>query len=203
MEVEILAIEATYLVYHHDGQQVANRGEEEAIQVMACTFTDLVAKDVKNDLANGEEEDPKRDIPQRPSILKRIRNKNDLHDHIDQHTDAIDQIQDDEQTDRLRRSKPNLIHKRQDRHGARNNKHGDGTRPQQPNGLLGAILVELEADETVDEQTGAQRRREAVLHRDEVRVRARGRGHDTRIQHEGDDGQEHVDVEEGGDFLAT
>ena len=104
---------------------------------------------------------------------------------------------------RLHRSKPDLIHKSQDRHGARNKKHNDGTAAQQPDRLLGAILIQLEADETVDEQTGAQRRREAVLHRDEVGVHARRRGDDARIQDEGDDGQEHVDVEEGGDFLAT
>ena len=170
---------------------------------MRCPFTDLVAKDIKNDLANDEEEGSKSDISKGPSILKRIRNENNLHDHIDQNTDPIDQIQNHKQTYRLHRSKPDLIHKSQDRHRARNKEHNDGTAAQQPDRLLGAILIQLEADETVDEQTGAQRRREAVLHRDEVGVHARRRGDDARIQDEGDDGQEHVDVEEGGDFLAT
>ena len=66
-----------------------------------------------------------------------------------------------------------------------------------------AIFVELEADEAVDEETGAEGGGEAVLHGGEVGVGARAGRDDARIEDKGREGQEDVDVEEGCDFFAA
>ena len=145
---------------------------------MLCTFTYLIAEDVQNNLTNDKEANSKGNISERPSILERIRDQYNLHDHIHQKTNTIDKIQNHKQPNRLRRSETHLIHKRQDRHRARDEEHSDGATAQQPYRLRGSVFIQLKADETVDEQTGAKRRGEAVLHRDEVRVDARSRGDD-------------------------
>ena len=62
----------------------------------------------------------------------------------------------------------------------------------------------MEADEAVDQQTRAQRAGEAALDRDDVGVDAGGTGgDDAGVEYEAEDGEEHVEVEEGGDFLAA
>ena len=60
---------------------------------MRHRITDSVAEDVEDYLANNEEEDPKRDVPERPAILQGVRDKYDLHGQVDQKADAIDQVQ--------------------------------------------------------------------------------------------------------------
>jgi hypothetical protein len=61
----------------------------------------------------------------------------------------------------------------------------------------------LEAHETVDQQAGAERRDKAILCSGEVGVCSRARRSDTGIENQRDNGQEEVDVEEGGDFLSA
>ncbi len=69
---------STYLVHHHNGQQITDGSKEQPVQIMLHILTDLLAESVEDDLTDHEEEDPKRDITQRPAIpLNSITNVRD------------------------------------------------------------------------------------------------------------------------------
>lgn len=158
------------LVHHHDGEQIADRGEEQAVEIVLRAFADLVADDVENHLADDEEEDAEGDIAQRPAVLEGVRHEDDLHDDVDEQADGVEQVQHHEQADRVRRPQPGLALECQDRDGAGEEEHADGGAAQEPDGLRGAVLVELETDEAVDQEAGAEGGGEAVLHGGEVGV---------------------------------
>jgi hypothetical protein len=48
-----------YLVDHHDGKQIANGCEEEAIDIVLYLVADGLAEDVEDDLTDDKEEDTK------------------------------------------------------------------------------------------------------------------------------------------------
>ena len=50
------------LVDHHDGQQIADGGEEEPVQVMLDGVADGAAEDVEDHLADDEEQDPEPNV---------------------------------------------------------------------------------------------------------------------------------------------
>lgn len=171
---------------------------------MLHILTDPLAEDVEGDLANDEEEDAKCNITQRPPVLERVDDEDDLHDDVDKQLDPVDEVQDDEQTRRVHRAQASPALECQQTDGEGNHKHAERGQPQEPDRQGGAILIKLKADKAVDEQARTQRARDSILNRGEVWedvVRAR-RNH-AGIQHQTQDRQQHVDVEEGGDFLAA
>ena len=191
------------LVHHHDGQQVADGGEKQAVEIVLRALADRVADHVQNHLPDDEEEDPERDVAQGPAVLERVHHEDDLHDDVDEQADGVEQVQHHEQADRVRGCQPGFSLEGQDRDRAREQEHADGGAAEKPDGLRGAVLVELEADEAVDQEAGAEGGGEAVLHGGEVGVSVRARRDDARVEDQGCEGQHHVDVEESGDFFAT
>lgn len=140
-----------YLVHHHHRKEVADSGKKKAVQVVRHVVANRVAEDVKNDLADDEEEHPKGDVTQRPSVLQRVGDEDDLHNDVDEQEDAIDEIQNHEQAQRIRRAQAELVLERQDRHRAGDEEHADRRASQQPHGLCGAIFVQLKPHEPIDE----------------------------------------------------
>ncbi len=171
---------------------------------MLDILTDPLAKGVEDDLPDDKEEDSEQDIAQGPAILQRVHHENDLHKHVDEQLDPIDEVQDDKQAGRVHgpQSRPSLEGEQTDGEG--NDKHAQRRQAQQPHRQRGAVLVELKAHEPVDEQTRTQRARQAVLDRGKVGEDARrAGGDDASVQHQAHDRQQHVEVEEGGDLLAA
>lgn len=100
-------------------------------------------------------------------------------------------------------AQPSPVLEGEQRYGTGDDKHGEGAEAQQPDGKCRSIFVELEADKAVDQQAGAESRDESVLRRYEVRVRSRAGWGNASIEDERNNGQSHVDVEEGGDLFAA
>lgn len=113
----------TYLVDHHDRQQITDCCKEQPIQVMLDVLADPPAEGVKDHLADDEEEDPKGDMPEWPPILQRIYHQNDLHHHIDEQLDPVDQIQHDKQSCRVHRAEPRPPLESEQTDGKRDDKH--------------------------------------------------------------------------------
>lgn len=159
-----------YLVHHHHGQKIANRGEEQPVQIMFDIVADGVAEDVENDLTNDEEKNAKRDVPQRPSILERIGDENDLHDDVYQQAYAVDQIKHHKETQSVGWAQPQLVLEGQDRNRPGNQEHANRGASQQPHGLGGAIFVQLKAHKAIDQEASAQGGCESILHGGEIGV---------------------------------
>lgn len=171
---------------------------------MLDVFAHPLAEDVENDLTDNEEKDSKGNMAQWPPILQRIHHENHLHHHINQQLHPIDQVQDDKQPRRVPRpqSRPPLKGKQTD--GKGNDQHSQTRQPQQPDRQRRPILIELKADKPIDQQTRTQRTRQPILKSGKVGIETGGTGSDhPRIKDQTEDGQEHVDVEEGGDLLAA
>ena len=117
---------------------------------MLCAFANLVADDVQDHLSHNEEKYPKGDVSQRPSVLQGVRYKYDLHNDVDEQTYSVQEVQHNEQAHRIRRPEPGFALERQDRDRAGEQEHADGGAAQKPDGLSGAVFVELEADKAVD-----------------------------------------------------
>ncbi len=82
-----------YLVDHHHSKQVAYGGKEKSVKVVLRIFADCVTEDVYDHLPNDEEEYPKRNVAQRPAILQRVGDENDLHHHVHEQADAVDYVE--------------------------------------------------------------------------------------------------------------
>ena len=136
---------------------------------MLRAVADGIAKDVKDDLANDEEKDTKGDIAQRPSVIECTKNEQDLTRRIYEETYGVHNVRDDEDANGVLRvhSSPALESKERD--GAAYDEHGERRQSQQPYRKSCAILIELEADKAVYEQTCAQGRGKPVLRSSEVR----------------------------------
>lgn len=117
---------------------------------MLNVLADLLAERVENNLADGEKEGAKRDIPQWPPILQGIRHEDNLHAHIDEQLDPVDQIQHDKQAHRVHGPQPRPPLERQQTDGERNDKHAQTRQPQQPHRKRRPILIELKPNEPVD-----------------------------------------------------
>ena len=193
----------TNLVDHHDGEEVADGGEEQAVQVVLDAVADGVAEDVQDDLADDEEEDAEDDVAERPAVLECAHDEDDLADEVDEEEDGVHDVGDDEDADWVLGVHTRPILKCEKGDGTANNEHGKGGQAQQPDRQGRAVFVQLETDKAVDEQAGAEGGYKAVLGSGEVRVRGRTRGSDAGIEDERDNGQEEVDVEERGDLLAA
>ena len=52
----------SYLVYHHNSQQVTEGGEEQTVQVVLRFYADRPAKSVEHDLSDDERENAEEDM---------------------------------------------------------------------------------------------------------------------------------------------
>lgn len=170
---------------------------------MCCAVADGVVEDIQEDLANDEKEDAKDDVSQRPAVLQRVDDQHKLQHDVDEKDNGVEEINDDKQADRFVGSQATPALECQERDGAGDDEHAEGAQAQQPDRQGRAVLVQLEADETVDQQADAQCRRQAVLGSSEVREWAAAGRHNAGVEEQRKDGQEQENVEEGGDFLAA
>lgn len=169
---------------------------------MLDILTDPLTERVQDDLPNNEEENAKRNVPERPPVLQRIRHQNHLHYHVHEQLDRIDQIQHDKQPGRVHRPQPGPPLEREQTDCKRDGKHAHTRQPQQPDGKRRPILIQLKAHKSINQQTRTQRTGQPILDRGKVGIDAHAAGRDhTRIENQTDHGEEHVDVEEGGDLL--
>ena len=119
-------------IHHHDGQQVADRPEEEAVEVMLDVFADRVAEDVQDDLADDEEEDAEGEVAQRPAVLQRVGDEQDLQRDVDGDAERVDDVDDDEEADCICRAEPRPALERQQADGEGDEEHGHAGKAQQP-----------------------------------------------------------------------
>ena len=162
-----------------------------------------LAKDIKYDLSNREREDAKPNMPQRPPLLQRAQNQQHLHNHIDCQKHGAENIHHDEQSHRVIRAQTRPALERNERDGEADDEDQQAADAEQPDGERGAVFVELEAHEAVDHEAERGGAHEAELHRDEVGVGFARAGHDATVDDEGGEGEEGVEVEEGGDFFTA
>jgi hypothetical protein len=191
----------THLINHHDCQEIASRREEQAVNVVADRCAKRRAEGVEDDLTNDEEKDAKGDVAERPPVLQGPDDEKDLQRDVDHQLHAVEEIQNDEKPDRVRRAKssPRLESGQRDKEG--DDEGGTGAKPHHPERQWCSVLVQLEADETVDHQAGHQAGRQATLYCDEIRVGGRAGRDDAGIDAEREESEKHVEVEEGGDLL--
>lgn len=194
---------SSYLVDHHDGQQIANRGKEQAVQVVAHGNANLGAKSIENDLAGNKEEDAKGNVTQRPPVLQRSDDKQDLHANVDKELNGVEQVQDDKQTDSVGRANTRPSFKGSERDEERNGKGNDRAEPQHPHRQRRSILVQLKAHKPIDQQTRHNRAGQAILHARKIRKRPATRRHNTSINNKRDEGEQHVEVEKSQNLLAA
>jgi len=169
---------------------------------MLGVVADFSGEDVQNDLAYDEEECAKKEMTKRPTVLECVDNQYYLHDQIDDDAYAVDDVEDDEQPDRIPgpESSPPLEREQRDSEG--NRKHSKTGEAKEPDRERRAVFIKLEANETVDKQAHAKRRGESVLDRDKVRVyAASSRCHDARVENQAKDCQGDVYVEESYYFF--
>lgn len=192
----------TYLVDHHHAQEITDRGHEQSVQIVLGAIADRVAQHVQGYLAADEEEDTKRNVPERPAVLQGVDYEDNLQDDVDEEADAVEEVQDDEKSHRLCWSQPRPALEGAYRHGPTDQEHSQGGNAQKPDRQSGAILIELKADKAVDHEAHAKRRGQAILHRGEVGIDRGRRRNEARIENERADGEHHVDVKECGNLLA-
>lgn len=89
----------TYLVDHHDRQEVTEGSEEQAIQIMLDLVTDGVAESIKKNLANDENNKSKGNMTQRPAVLECIQNKQKLHNQVYRYANCVQDVEDHKQAD--------------------------------------------------------------------------------------------------------
>lgn len=193
----------TYFVDHHHGEQVAHRRNQQAIKVVAHGCADARAECVQNNLAHDKEEDAKSNVAERPAVMQRPRHQQDLHADVDKQLDRIQHVENDKQANRVGRAQAHGRLEGRERDEERDGKRNQRADAQQPDRQRGSILVQLEADKAVDEEGRHDRAAQTILDGGKIRIRLTARGHDTRVDNERDEGQEHVEVEEGEDLLAA
>ena len=120
----------TCLVDHHDCEQVANSGEEEAIDVVLYLVADGVAEDVEDDLTNDEEEDAKRDITEWPAVFEGSNNQNDLADSVDEEANGVDDVSNDKDSDRVSGVQSGPALEGQEVHSTADDEHDEGGETQ-------------------------------------------------------------------------
>lgn len=185
-ELQILPCDRVpVLVHHHHRQQVADRGEEQPVEIVLRGFADRAAEEVEDHLPDDEEEDAEGDVPQRPAVLQRVRDEDDLHDGVDEQADAVEEVEHHEEPHGVGGPQPGEVLEGEEGDGEGDDEGAGGAAAQEPDGLPRAVLVELEADEAVDQQAGAERGGEAVLHGGEVGVGGGAGGDDAGVEDEG------------------
>lgn len=164
---------------------------------MAHSCADFAAEGIKNDLSGDEKEDSKGNITQWPSVVQRSGHQKDLHAHVYEQLNGIQQIQDDKQADGVGWVQTSPSFESGERNEEADGKRNERANSHHPDREWRAILVQLEPDKPVDKQACYQRIAQTILYADKVGKRSAGRRNNSSINDQRDEGQEHVNVEEG------
>jgi hypothetical protein len=116
----------TNLVDHHDCKQVADRRKEQPIEVVLGAIADNVAKDVQDDLSNHKEEHAEDDVAQRPAVLQRTHDKDNLADEVDEEEDGVDDVGEDEDANGVLSVQTSPVLEGEKGDGAANDEHAEG-----------------------------------------------------------------------------
>lgn len=133
--------------------------------------------------------------------MKRIDHEHDLHHNIYEQEDTIEDVENDKKANGFCGTKTSPTLECEEGNGEGDDEHGDRDDSEEPHGQCCAVFVELEADEAIDKQTGAQCRGKPVLDRDKVRESPGARSDNAGVDDERDGSEGHVDVEKGRDLL--
>lgn len=187
----------TYLVDHHDGQEIARRRDEQSIEVMAHSRADPRAEGIQNDLSNNKEENTKGNVTKWPTVLQRAGDQQDLHTKVHSQLNRIEQVENHEKTNRVCRAQANsrLEGRQGDEEGDR--KRYERADSQHPDTQRRTILVQLETNEPIDKQRCNHRTRKSILDSHKVWIRLTPRRNNTRIHHQREERQQHVQIEKG------
>lgn len=170
---------------------------------MADGHAQLGGKGVEHNLTGNKEKDTKGNVAQGPAVLEGAGDEEHLHDHVDKQLHGVEQVEDDKQANGVGGREAGPAHKGANGDEKGNGKGNERAGAQQPHGQRGAVLVELEADEAVDEQAGDEGAGQTTLQGGKVRIR-RGAGRDdTGVDNEREEGEQHVEVEEGENLPAA
>jgi len=115
----------TYFVDHHDSKEVAYSGKEESVEIVLHVMADGITKDIVDHLPDDEEKDTESNVTKWPPVLQRVRDEDDLHYHVDEQADTIDYVENHKKPDSIGRSKAGPSFERQQRNGARDDKHAE------------------------------------------------------------------------------
>ena len=126
LHVRTIAESKSYLVDHHNRQQIADRRDEQSIHIMLRVVADRRTRDVQDHLAGNEEKDPEADVAQRPPVLQRVADQQHLHDDVHEQEDGVEDVQHDEQTRRVRRSQARPAFEGEQGDGAGDDECGEG-----------------------------------------------------------------------------
>ena len=97
---------------------------------MLDLFADAGGEDVEDDLADDEEEDSEGNVAQRPAILQRVEDEEDLHDQVDQDADSVDEVENHKQAGRVRGPEAGPALERHERDGERDDEHAERRQAQ-------------------------------------------------------------------------
>ena len=97
---------------------------------MLYLVADGVAEDVEDDLTNNEEEDAKRNITEWPAVFKGSNNQNNLADSVDEEANGVDDVSNDEDSDRVSRVQSGPALEGQEAHSTTDDEHDEGGETQ-------------------------------------------------------------------------
>lgn len=149
---------------------------------MINLIADFAAEDIEHHLPNDEEEYTECDVTHGPSISKSSDHQNDLASDIDEQEQGVDNVENDEQWCRGCRIQSSPTLESTDRNTTSDEEHHERAQSQKPYRKSGTIFIDLEPDETVDEEASEQGGRQPSLDSNEIGVRSGSDGDDTRVQ---------------------
>ena len=121
-------------VDHHDAEEHAEREEEEAVDVVLDGVADSNREREEDDLRDGEERGAEHDVADRPAVLKRAEDKDELRDDVDDGTDEWPEDVDDPESDGLRIVEPGDVLERGNRDEERYTEHDERRYPEELDG---------------------------------------------------------------------
>ena len=123
----------TYLVDHHDGQQVQKSREEKTVHVVLHIRADGLGKGVKQDLADHKCKNTEADVPQRPALLQRSNDQKSLHDNVDKEEDRGEDVDDHKKADGVLRVQAAPALECEQRNDEADSEHSQAADSQKPN----------------------------------------------------------------------
>ena len=116
----------SYLVNHHDGEEITDGGKEKSVKIVVDVVADGVAEDIQNDLADDKKENTESDVAQGPAILQRAQNKKELTARIDEKADCVHNVQHNEDADRILRAQASPPLEGEEGNSAAGDEHAEG-----------------------------------------------------------------------------
>lgn len=196
------------LVNHHDGEQHAKSEEEDTVEVVGDGVADGCAEGEEQDAAYDVEADAEQEVADDPSVVEGADNQDKLGYNVDDDDDEGVHEVGDEESHRVL-----VVERSPSLEGARGDDEADTadkktgeaqelsvsrlSEPQtHPKAHGSSVLVELEANETVDEQAPVQSADSARVNSREPGVyNVRGRD-DGGVKEGAEEFDKHVNVEE-------